>query len=101
MKKDKIGNKCNTHGRKDKCIQTFGQERELEKKLFRRPRRRCKNNIEKDLKGIMWNIAYCIYLFQDRARYGCIVNITTYSIKGVKFLDDLSDYLILKEKCAL
>lgn len=49
----------------------------------------------------MWNIAYCIYLFQDRARYGCIVNITTYSIKGVKFLDDLSDYLILKEKCAL
>jgi hypothetical protein len=64
-----MGRVCNTHGRHDKCIQTFGQTPERERPLVKHRERY--NNINVDITEIGSVDMDWIHLAQDRVQ--CLV----------------------------
>jgi hypothetical protein len=49
--------------------------RKLERKRqLRRPRRKCEDNIKKELREIRWDVVYWMHLAQDRDRWQVFLN---------------------------
>jgi hypothetical protein len=67
-------------------------------KLKGRRRRRWKDNIRMDLREVGWKGVDWIHIYQDRDQWQALVTMVMISLKGLGFLEELSDYLLLKKE---
>jgi len=73
MKEDEIDGACSTHEGVQKCIQCFGGNMKVRKRLLWKPRRRWEDNIRMVLTVIEWEGVDWMHLAYDRDQWRILV----------------------------